>query len=732
MNPLQALPEKIRSILERTPIPATKISFIVYDADGVIRYVSEFSEILRQQEISSLNWVGHKVTDIIQPTYGSDDLEYLHHALFNNISGKESGIPARLALTLNGKLNPKTDFYIYHRGLPVLFSVQALEGLFLCAIYPRPYYMERLKGRLSHDMVAVLDKDDSILVYCHTFSSTLMPREENGRLFMQQLTDPRRWFKLLAREKEAIAYLKELLASSPDTWEQTHHFNPLREEEWIQDVGGYWEMKGNTMRVASQTEFTFITYLHTVEQTQQDVRISLDTDLSELQFLGILFHVDIYRSSTEMGFPDQEGYTLTLRKASFPGEPDQFNLKKSGQAIDRQGFLLQDIVKSAGASPKNVRLTFEKTGGAFTLYIEGQRIATLFDSAPLTSPYHNYFSLTAGTGAGIRDIRVHARPSFFQPERIPPETMDLQFYRYPGHTFETRIGPLTGLTVAPFRGNALRYVYMKEVTHSRYLLDKLNRNLREIEEELATAKRIQSVLANIPAPKTPSIDFSYYYQPSSQVGGDLIDIKALDKDLYAVLICDVSGHGIAASLISSMAKMSFENAFKQSFSPSKIMKMVNNDICAVTDSTMFMTAFLGVINLKKGTFIYTRAGHCLPAIFSAARANNPLMLSEGSPIIGNSPDFDFPEYEVPLRAGDRLLLYTDGIIEIRNRNDVFYDKKRLFDFIQRTLDQPLDQVRFELLKEARAFSGRNSFEDDITFMLVDVKRTGKGAKNEIK
>jgi sigma-B regulation protein RsbU (phosphoserine phosphatase) len=104
------------------------------------------------------------------------------------------------------------------------------------------------------------------------------------------------------------------------------------------------------------------------------------------------------------------------------------------------------------------------------------------------------------------------------------------------------------------------------------------------------------------------------------------------------------------------------------------------------------------------------------------------MLSEGSPIIGNSPDFEFPEYEVPLQVGDRILLYTDGIIEIRNPADTFYDKRRLFDFITRTLEQPLDDVRLGLLKETRAFSGRNSFEDDITFMLVDIKKTGKDAK----
>jgi sigma-B regulation protein RsbU (phosphoserine phosphatase) len=179
-----------------------------------------------------------------------------------------------------------------------------------------------------------------------------------------------------------------------------------------------------------------------------------------------------------------------------------------------------------------------------------------------------------------------------------------------------------------------------------------------------------------------------------------------------------------------MAKMSFESAFKQTKSPSAIMELVNNDLCAVTQASMFLTAFVGLIDLPAGTITYSRAGHCFPAIFSALRPENPVMLKEGSPIIGNSPEYSYPEYTAPIQAGDRLFLYTDGIIEIRDHHDRFFDKLKLFDIIKKGMDRTIEESKQAIIRAIEDFVQGDPFEDDITFLFADIKSTGpQQAKN---
>jgi serine phosphatase RsbU (regulator of sigma subunit) len=204
------------------------------------------------------------------------------------------------------------------------------------------------------------------------------------------------------------------------------------------------------------------------------------------------------------------------------------------------------------------------------------------------------------------------------------------------------------------------------------------------------------------------------------VGGDLFDIRQSGPDAFYVLIYDVSGHGIAAALVSAMARMSFENAQKQMFSPAAIMAHVNTDLCRLSEASMFVTAFVGRIDLKEKRLVYCRAGHCPPVRVSRNNTALPENLTAGGLVLGHRNDFAYSDAVLSLDTGDRLLFYTDGIIESRNSAGEFYGRERLHRFLGQTRTLALTDVRDALVQDVKTFAGRPDFDDDFTFILADI------------
>jgi sigma-B regulation protein RsbU (phosphoserine phosphatase) len=242
-----------------------------------------------------------------------------------------------------------------------------------------------------------------------------------------------------------------------------------------------------------------------------------------------------------------------------------------------------------------------------------------------------------------------------------------------------------------------------------------------LNEELETAKKIQSMLSQISPPDDPRLSIASHYQPSMHVGGDLADIKKHSADLYSIIIYDVSGHGIGASLISAMAKLAFEHAISSSTNPSEILRMVNVDLCHLTHATLFLTAFVGIINLDKMEISYARAGHCLPEILSNRRSISPYSLAGGGPVLGHSKEFKYETFTENLLQGDRLFFYTDGLIEARNANELFFERSRMNQMLRSTLHLAPKLAADQLMADVNKHMRGEPFQDDVTFLMVDIK-----------
>ncbi len=197
--------------------------------------------------------------------------------------------------------------------------------------------------------------------------------------------------------------------------------------------------------------------------------------------------------------------------------------------------------------------------------------------------------------------------------------------------------------------------------------------------ELAIGRDIQ--LAMVPKDFSPAalggeVEVFAALRPAREVGGDFYDFFPLDGDRLGFCVGDVSGKGVPAALLMAVGKTLVKAGAGSDPSPASVLTQVNHELCANDESGMFVTIFLGVLNLKTGDLTYSNAGHNPPFLRRAAGELVALDRRHG-PVVGGMPGVAYREDRLVLGAGDRLLLYTDGVTEARDAQRGFFGEDRL-------------------------------------------------------
>ena len=248
------------------------------------------------------------------------------------------------------------------------------------------------------------------------------------------------------------------------------------------------------------------------------------------------------------------------------------------------------------------------------------------------------------------------------------------------------------------------------------------RKLREVEEnkhrldsELKVASDIQmSMLPKVfpPFPERTDIDMSAALVPAKEVGGDLYDFYIRDEKLF-FCIGDVSGKGVPASLFMAVARSLFRSISANEDRPSAIVSSINENLCQSNESSMFVTFFCGVLNMKSGRLSYCNAGHNAPALFTDHIRE--LEVVPNIPL-GVFPDFVFQEQEIDMRYDDAIFLYTDGVTEAENEKHELFGELRMLEVLQerRSAEDHLKALASAVLE----FRGEAPQSDDITALFI--------------
>ncbi|MCL2705238.1 MAG: SpoIIE family protein phosphatase [Spirochaetaceae bacterium] len=243
-----------------------------------------------------------------------------------------------------------------------------------------------------------------------------------------------------------------------------------------------------------------------------------------------------------------------------------------------------------------------------------------------------------------------------------------------------------------------------------------------IAAELDVAAKIQSSILPCIFPPFPNhTEFDIYasMQPAKQVGGDFYDFFLVDDHTLAVVIADVSGNGIPAALFMVITKTLIKNNAQYGKSPKKVFEDVNNILVKNNDANMFVTAFMGYLDIRSGKLTYVNAGHNPPLLRSGDRFNR-VWVKPGF-VLAVMEDIIYTQEEVILKPGDELFLYTDGVTEAENREKKLFGNARLLNAVNNYLDFPIKEFTVKIKREVDKYADGAEQSDDITMLLLRYK-----------
>ena len=251
-----------------------------------------------------------------------------------------------------------------------------------------------------------------------------------------------------------------------------------------------------------------------------------------------------------------------------------------------------------------------------------------------------------------------------------------------------------------------------------------------VSTELRTASQIQSSMLpnNFPAfPDREDFDLYASMTPAKEVGGDFYDFFLIDEDHLAVLIADVSDKGVPAALFMMSSKILLNYQAQQGGSPGEILTAVNNQICKNSKTGMFVTVWLGILNLNTGLMTCANAGHEYPLIRGQDGAFRILKDKHGI-VLGAMESVRYKDYEIRLMPGDAVFVYTDGVPEANNADGEFYGMERMEIALNHIADRDPEGILQGIKEAVNSFTGEARQFDDLTMLCLEYK--GKGPKKD--
>ena len=244
----------------------------------------------------------------------------------------------------------------------------------------------------------------------------------------------------------------------------------------------------------------------------------------------------------------------------------------------------------------------------------------------------------------------------------------------------------------------------------------------EHEESVRRASERQRRLLPPKAPELAGAEIDLVYRPASVVSGDFYDFVPMDDGKVAILVGDVSGHGIEAGIVMGMAKKVLAIRLQDFQDPVEALVRTNEDVDRELGRVSFVTAFVAVYDPAARTLTCVRAGHNPPLLFNPARPGRSLELKPDGLGLGILPQAMFePKLQtlvVPVQAGDVLLLYTDGLVEARNAEGEQFGEERTLKVLAATYGYTPALVLSELAGALDGFTGHAESEDDITAVCI--------------
>ena len=252
---------------------------------------------------------------------------------------------------------------------------------------------------------------------------------------------------------------------------------------------------------------------------------------------------------------------------------------------------------------------------------------------------------------------------------------------------------------------------------------RVREKLSAIQAEVKIASRIQQSILPVGSPNLKDLGFGARYIPMEGVAGDFYDFHAIDDQSVGVLVADVSGHGIPAAMISTMVKVAFSQQSLHGNDAARVLNEMNSLLSGKMED-QFLTASYVYLNLNQHKLVVADAGHC-PLLIWRRKEQHMIKLKPKGMIIGFMPEIECPIEEIKLIEGDRIVMYTDGIVEAANPKGELFNEENLINLISKYEKQEPEAFIDTVVNQLREWIGgdKKTFEDDLTMVVMDIGKS---------
>jgi sigma-B regulation protein RsbU (phosphoserine phosphatase) len=266
----------------------------------------------------------------------------------------------------------------------------------------------------------------------------------------------------------------------------------------------------------------------------------------------------------------------------------------------------------------------------------------------------------------------------------------------------------------PWENNRLLSILRTQIEMG-YALRKNARLKSEQERELVEARSIQRRLLPKDIPQIEGCKIAGAWRPARTVSGDYFDVLKFNENKAAFCIADVSGKGMPAALLMSNVQGAVHAFASETISPSDLCQKVNQVVSNSTGEDKFITFFYGVVDTKEQSLTYTNAGHNPGLVL---RGDGSLeKLEPADAVLGPFRSWDYTDARIEFKKGDRLLLFTDGLTELRNSAADEFGEERLIELLVANRDLDAEGLRNRIVEAVADFGG-GEFQDDATFVVL--------------
>ena len=242
-----------------------------------------------------------------------------------------------------------------------------------------------------------------------------------------------------------------------------------------------------------------------------------------------------------------------------------------------------------------------------------------------------------------------------------------------------------------------------------------------VNTELSLATKIQADMLPSKFPAFPDrSEFNIYASmtPAKEVGGDFYDFFFAGDDLLAMVMADVSGKGVPAAMFMMMAKTMIQSQLVAHYDAKTVLENVNNIICSNNREKMFVTVWVGILDLKTGVMTASNAGHEYP-IFKEPGGRFEIIKDKHGFVIGGKRNMKYTNYEMEMKPGSKLFVYTDGVPEAMNSQGELFGMERTVSALNAAPDSSPEEILANVDNTVREFVGTAEQFDDLTMLCIE-------------